>query len=321
MTYDLISAGSITKDSFLFSERGKIFKTPRDKLAPAWLAFELGEKICVDEIQENIGGVAAGLSIGTKKIGLKSAPFGIIGKDFQGNWVIDQLQKEKIDTSFIKISPNRKTAVSILLVDKKTGERVIFYEKSSGTIELNSLSKAKAKWLFVSSLTGDTTEQTKQILSYMGKNKTKLILAPSTSQLRDGYKNFKKLLLGAEMIFLNRNEAIEIAFNEKNKNSSVQSLIKLLHSLGPKVVCLTDGIKGAYAGDNKKTYFSPIVKVKTVDVTGAGDAFASGFLGFYIEGYSIQKSLKAGIINSANVVKYIGTTKGLLDRVTIKSKM
>jgi len=60
--------------------------------------------------------------------------------------------------------------------------------------------------------------------------------------------------------------------------------------------------------------------VKTVDCTGAGDAFASGFLGVYLKNSDITTSLRTGIINSANVVQYIGTTKGLLTRKDIFPK-
>ena len=281
--FDLISIGSITKDIFIVSERGKIFKTPKDKLAPVWLGFELGEKIAVAEVVENIGGVATGLSIGTKRLGLKSAPLG-----------------------------PTKAAVSVIVVDQKTGERVIFYEKSSGAIDLGVLKRVKSKWLSVSSLTGNWSRQAQDILAYIKKNNAKLIIAPSTSMLRDGYKNLKKLLKKAEIIFINRNEAVEIAFNKGIRTSNARNLIKVLHKLGPKVVCLTDGTKGAYCSDGKKTYYLPIKKVRTVDVTGAGDAFASGFLGFFLKGAPVRKSLKAGIINSASVVQYIGTTKGLL---------
>jgi len=285
MIYDLISIGSITKDIFLLTDRGKIFKTPKDKLAPVWLGFELGEKICVKGIVENVGGVATNLSIGTKRLGLKSAPLG-----------------------------PAKAAVSVIIVDQKTGERVIFYEKASGEIDLSFLKKVKTKWLSVSSLTGDWTKQANQILHYIEKNNTKLILAPSTSMIREGYKNLKRLLKNSEIIFLNRNEAVEIAAKEKAKNTNVKILMKFLHKLGPKIVCLTNGVKGAYASDGNKILYSPIKKVKTVDVTGAGDAFASGFLGVYLKEKDIKKGLRIGIRNSASVVKYIGTTRGLLSK-------
>ena len=163
--YDLISIGSITKDIFVPTDRGKIFKTPKDKLAPVWLGFELGEKICVDEVIETSGGVATNLSIGTKKLGLKSAPLG-------------------------PASP----AISIILIDRKTGERVIFYQKSSGAIDISKLEKMKTKWLSVSSLTGKWSRQADQILKYINKNKTGLILLPSTSQIRDDFPDLKKII-------------------------------------------------------------------------------------------------------------------------------
>jgi len=290
--YDLISIGSITRDIFVPTDRGKIFKTPKDKMAPEWLGFELGEKICVDEVIETSGGVANNLSIGTKKLGLKSASLG-----------------------------PANPATSVILIDQKTGERVIFYQKSSGTININKLEKIKTKWLSVSSLTGKWSKQADQILRYVNKNKTGLILLPSTSQIRDSFSDLKKLLKVSKILILNRNEVLEIASKLKNKAENIKDLFKLLHNLGPETICVTDGTKGAHCSDGKKIYFSPIKKVKTVDATGAGDAFASGFLGFYLKGGDIKNSLRAGIVNSASVVQYIGTTKGLLTKKEILSKI
>ncbi len=292
MIYDLISIGSITWDIFVLTDRGKIFKTPRDLLAPVWLGFESGEKICVNDIPENTGGAATNLSIGTKKIGLKSVALG-----------------------------PTEPAVSIVIINKKSGERVIFYEKSSGLIDISTLKDMDTEWLSVSSLTGNWSREASVILAYTKQNNTKLILAPSTSMIREGYRNLKKLMKSAEIIILNRNEATEIAFNEKIKTSNANGLAKILHKLGPKIVCLTDGVKGAYCSDGKKIYHSPIVKVKTADVTGAGDAFAAGFLGFFLKGATIKKSLRAGIVNSASVVRYVGTTRGLLSRKEIGKRL
>lgn len=289
--YDLISIGSITKDIFIPTDRGKIFKTPRDLLAPEWLGFELGEKICVDEVIETTGGVAHGVSTGTKKLGLKSFALG----------------------------PS-KPAVSIIPIDKKTGERVIFYQKSSGTIDLAKLNKLKTKWLSVSSLTGKWTKQAGQIVNYVKKNHCGLIVLPSTSQIRDDFDDLKKILKISKIFILNENEALETAAKAKVKTKNPKDLLKFLHKLGPEVVCVTCGTKGAWCSDGKTVLYSPIKKVKTVDVTGAGDAFASGFLGIYLKRGDLKTALRAGILNSASVVQYIGTTKGLLTRKELLKK-
>jgi sugar/nucleoside kinase (ribokinase family) len=170
-------------------------------------------------------------------------------------------------------------------------------------------------------MTGNCSKQIGIFLDYAKKYGVRLIASPSTSQIMDDWKNLKRLLTKSEIIFLNRNEAIEMAVREKEKGASIESLTKFLHKLGPKIVCITDGVKGANCSDGKKIYHAPIQKVKTVEMTGAGDAFAAGFLGFYLKGSDIKTSLNAGIINSASVVQYIGTTKGLLTKKGILSKM
>ena len=316
--YDFVSIGSVVKDIILVTDRGKIFKTPKNKLALEWLGFELGEKIRADVIKETLGGVATDLAIGTKKMGLNSSLISTIGADHE--WILRELRKQKINTAQMNIDKSRQTS-SVILVDKKTGERVILYNKSSGTINLDKLGKIKTKWLSISSLTGKWSKQADQILIYIAKNKTSLILLPSTSQIRDDFSNLKKLLKKAKILMLNKNEALEAASTARSKAKNIKDLFKLLHKLGPEIICITDGTKGAWASDGKNILHSPILKVKAVDVTGAGDAFASGFLGLYLKGEPLKDSLRAGIINSASVVQYIGTTKGLLTRNIILSKI
>lgn len=319
--YDLVSIGSVVKDIILVTDRGKIFKTPKDKLAPEWLGFELGEKIRTDEFYQNIGGVATDISLGLKKLGFNSLPFSTIGEDENAHWLIKGFKKERIKTDGINIDKKRPTPFSILLVDKKSGERIIFTQKSSGDLDLASLFEFKTKYLYVSSLKGKIKKQTVIILNYLRKNKSKLIVSPSTSQIRDGFNDLKKLLEVSRILILNRNEALEVASKAKVKTKNIQDLFRLLHKLGPEIICITDGTRGAWASDTKIILHCPIVKVKSVDVTGAGDAFASGFLGFYLCGKSVKESLRAGIINSASVVQHIGTTKGLLTRKDILSNV
>ena len=129
------------------------------------------------------------------------------------------------------------------------------------------------------------------------------------------------MLKWSKIILLNYNEALEIAAKLKLPAKDIKDLVKILHKLGPKVVCLTDGINGAYASNNSGILHCPASKVKVIDTTGAGDAFMSGFLGFFLKNKSLGESLRAGIANSASVVRYTGTTKGLLTQKEILKKI
>ena len=97
MQYDLVSIGSVVKDIIIVTDRGKIFETPKDKLAPTWLGFELGEKIRADIIEETLGGVAVNLAVGAKKIGLNSSIISTIGTDH--DWIRRRLNESKYITT------------------------------------------------------------------------------------------------------------------------------------------------------------------------------------------------------------------------------
>ncbi|MFA5925439.1 MAG: carbohydrate kinase family protein [Parcubacteria group bacterium] len=319
MKFDIVSIGSAMKDIFLLSDRGKIFHTPKDKLAQEWLGFELGEKICVDEEYECLGGVASSLSVGTRKLGLKSTLVSSIPGNYE--WVAGELKKNGVDVSFISPVIPQKLSLSIIVVDKKTGERVIFYNHDSGHIGLNFKKLPLSRYYTVSSLTGPWTKKILGIIPHIEKQKGKIILLPSTNQIRNNFSDFKKLLKGSEIIILNRNEAVEIAVNAKSKKFDIAGLIELIRNLGPKIIVVTDGLNGAWASDDSQFLFAPVIKVKSVDTTGAGDAFAGGFLGYFIKGHRLEECLKAGIINGASVVRYPGITKGLLKKNEIVKQL
>ena len=76
---------------------------------------------------------------------------------------------------------------------------------------------------------------------------------------------------------------------------------------------MTDGVRGAWASDGTETFFVPGRKVKALDSTGAGDAFASGFLGSYLKEKTLKECLDWGIANSSNEVQFYGSIDGLLD--------
>ena len=84
-----------------------------------------------------------------------------------------------------------------------------------------------------------------------------------------------------------------------------------MSELGPRTVVITDKDKRVYAYNGKKYSIMPH-KIKVVERTGAGDAFASGFVAGQIVGMSIQKSLELGLRESENILKHVGAKNKLL---------
>ena len=232
------------------------------------------------------------------------------------------------------------------------GERVIFVYKGAGDdLKINSqkiLSK-NPEWFYITSLAGDWEKSLNNISKLAKKSKIKIAINPGADQIRTGLKKLSGILAVTEILILNRDEAIELVGsktgNKKLSNAklnNIKFLISELLKAGPKVVVITDGQEGAYAGENPplappkrgfthpnpsqegnvRILFSSASSDKRVDATGAGDAFGSAFVGGYIlNNGDLEMALKFGIINSGNVISEYGAENGILGRKDIEERI
>jgi len=126
------------------------------------------------------------------------------------------------------------------------------------------------------------------------------------------------LLNCAELLFVNRREARLLL---KTTTQDERTLMEKLKGLGPRCVVMTDGKEGAYAYDGTQLDFAPMFPGKRKEATGAGDAFASGFIGARIFEEHHREALKWGSVNAASVVQFVGPTAGLLNHVEIRKRL
>ncbi|MEI7473554.1 MAG: PfkB family carbohydrate kinase [bacterium] len=87
--------------------------------------------------------------------------------------------------------------------------------------------------------------------------------------------------------------------------------LKCLKEMGPDIVVITDGSNGAQAFDGKQIYYAPCFPAEVVSTLGAGDAFASTFIGALMKEWKIDKALKLASINSASITQNYGAQSGL----------
>ncbi|MEM3402329.1 MAG: PfkB family carbohydrate kinase, partial [Candidatus Hadarchaeales archaeon] len=110
----------------------------------------------------------------------------------------------------------------------------------------------------------------------------------------------------ANMFFPNLREAAKIL----EKKASPQALARDLIKLGPKIVTIKMGEKGAIAAEaDGKIYTSKAFKVKVVDTTGAGDVFNAGFVVSYLRTKDVDFSLRFGCAAAALSITGVGWEK------------
>ncbi len=314
----VICFGSAGKDMFFPTTEGEIIKTPKDVLSQSKIAFELGAKVRVKEREESLGGCAANVAVGLSRLGLEALCASSVGDDSIGNWIKEELKKNLVDIDLISVSIGKRSDFSAIVVDEGTADRVIFTNyTSSGELNLKNQKISEADWFFVSDLHGKWEDQLEAIFEKAKAENKKVAFNPREAAIREDSAEIIEAIGLCEIIFVNKDEAIEIVANmqvgadPENVNNE-QFLLQKLKGLDPKVVVLTDGTRGAWVSNGEKTFHAEAQKVVALDSTGGGDSFASGFLAAYIKGHDLSECLKWGIANSASEVQFYGAIEGLL---------
>ena len=213
--------------------------------------------------------------------------------------------------------------MSAIIVDKNSGERVIFSnQKANGNLEIIPEKISGAEWIFIGDLHGNWQKHLDLIFETAKKNKIKLAYNPRQINIHDNAKKVIEKIAGTEILFVNKDEAMEIVLSVNNKKIDDEKyLLQELKKIGARIVVITDGVRGAWVTDGVETFFTHGIKVPAVDSTGAGDAFSSGFLAAYIKNKNIEECLQWGIINSSNEVQFYGAIEGLLGEEEILKKI
>jgi len=319
MKYEIICIGSACKDVFFSTPEGKVIDTPEDLMAQKKIEFELGAKYKIATRYEALGGCAANVACGLSKLGIKTACYSHIGDDHIAEWIKGELDKNKVDTNLITQEKDYLSDLSAIIVDEKSGDRIIFSNQKVNTkLSIKEDELIDTKWLFIGDLEGDWEKKLDNIVGIAEKKDIKIAINPRFSNIHENPEKVIDIIAKTEILFLNKDESIEVISKydlgiSKEDLNDEETLIKQLQKINSKIAVITDGIRGAWLYDGKDLIHEDARVVKAVDSTGAGDSFNSAFLAAYLKEKDLSECLKWGIINSASVVEQYGAIEGLLD--------
>lgn len=321
-TPEVICIGSCSQDIFFPSDEYVIYDTPEDITSKQKAAFEVGGKFRVPNRYEAIGGVASNTSIGLARLGIVSACYTHIGRDILGDWALRELEKESVLTHLVQRELGIRTDLSAVVVLAKSGDRIIFHNRDANErLVIEEKKLAGAEWIFMSALNGDWKSNISKVVSHLDQSSTRLALNPGQHNLKDDPKLLLALVARADVLVLNKDEAIELLMygfeGEQSLLNDERFLLETLLAKGVRCVGLTDGMRGAWAADGTDFLFAPIHTLgPVVDSTGAGDAFSSGFLAGRVRERPLRELLAMGMLNSGGAVTKYGAVDGLQTRIS-----
>ena len=311
---DFIGIGDITTDAFISLQQAEVhckLDTDQCEICMKW-----GDKIPFEKaVEVRAVGNSVNASFSAKRLGLSSAVITNIGDDDNGKRCKEALEEEGVITDFVKTNPKKSTNYHYVL--SYNAERTILVKHE--VFDYTSLPHfPKPKYIYLSSL-GETADPIyKLICNYLKENPdVNLSFQPGTFQIKVGFEPLKDIYKHSKIFFCNKDEAGRVL--KKESGERIQDLLKGIHELGPKIVVITDGPKGAYTYDGNEILYMPTYPdpKPPVERTGAGDAFSSAFTAFIASGMDIKEALKRAPINSMSVVQYIGAREGLLTKEKI----
>ena len=165
-------------------------------------------------------------------------------------------------------------------------------------------------------MTGESFKTLERLANYAEKNNIKIAFNPSSYQTKKGISRLSKIIKKTNILILNKEEAQDLVGKD-----SVEYLLKRLSSHGPEVVIITDGKYGSYIYDHTTIYHLIPKKIKVIEATGAGDAFASSFVSSYIQNKDIILALNTAQTNSESVLLNYGAKNQLLKKEELKKKL
>ena len=300
--YDVITIGDIKLDTFVMLD-----KTPNGceiKMPESLLCLDYGAKITVDVVDSQIAGSAPNVAVGLARMKLKTAVMCNMGTDGTYQMALAKLTEEGVSTKFIRSIKSIPSAYSVVLTYK--GERTVL---ASQTKRMYTFPKPfpKSKWIYVGEMGSTYEKMYRGIISYLKNNPVQLAFNPGTIQIADRKKELFDLIERTTVLFVNLQEAQAIT---GETSTEIHHLATALWKLKMKYVVITDGKNGSYSFDGHTLLHCPIYPGKVVGTIGAGDAFATGFLGAIIKN-SKKHPLVWGAVNSASVVGKVGPQEGL----------
>ncbi|MBW3011213.1 carbohydrate kinase family protein [Candidatus Woesearchaeota archaeon] len=293
--FDIICIGSATIDVFVDTEN-KLFHGKKDKVL-----VPFGSKILIEDMRVSTGGGGSNTASAFSRFGFPLT-------------LLDSMKKDKVNTS---LAVKRGRSGYSVILDAKGHDRTILAFKGSNNDLRSSdikFSRLKTKLFYFGTMLDQAYKTQYVIAKHAKQKKIPVAMNMSLYLAKKGKKFLASILKCADIIIMNKEEAKALT-----KKSKVPEQIKELHKFGPGTVVVTDSKNGAYASNGKERLHVYARKLKIIEATGAGDAFASGFVAGIIRHKDLRYALQMGQAEAESVLTHYGAKEKLLTLAEIKN--
>ena len=256
------------------------------------------------------GGSPANITMNIKRLGGNPIISASVGNDRLGEFLINNLKKNNINTEFIN-KVNNSTSMVLVTKSKETPLPIFYrsadynleYNEDIGSILKNSKIVHFSCWPISQKKSRKVIEK---VIEEARKNNVLIGFDPNYHEMiweegHDGIEYIKNLIGKIDIIKPSEVDAERI-FGPDTPENHVNKFIEC----GAKLVIMTLGKYGAIVSDGTKTIKFNTLATEVIDTTGAGDAFWGGFYTAITSNYTLKEALNIGFATSAFKLKHVG---------------
>lgn len=295
--FDILVAGEINPDLILSGD-----VTPE---------FGQKEKI-IDTATLTIGSSSVIFACGAARLGLRVGFVGVCGADLFGHFMLDEMTHHGIDVSSVRMDSTQPTGLSVIL-NQRCERSILTYPGTIRTLSATDVTDDMlrlSRHLHVASYFLQTSLQSG--LPDLFRRARNLGLSTSLDPNWDPsgvWANFDQLLHLVDVFLPNENEALAVTA----ESAVIPALIALGRYAG--TIAIKRGSLGAMAYQGAQTASVEALPVQVVDTVGAGDSFDAGFLYGWLNGWTLEKSLRLGVICGSLSTRAAGGTAAQPDLI------
>jgi sugar/nucleoside kinase (ribokinase family) len=271
-----------------------------------------GRLVLVDKIELHTGGCAGNAAIGLARLGISTGVAGKIGADAFGDFYMSVMKKEGIDCRGLVRDSSVNTSATMVIVHPDGERSFIHYLGANAALEHSDIDFDLVREYRILHLAAAF------VMSKLDGQPSARLLQRAKSEgritaLDTAWDSAGRWMSVIEPYFQHTDYFLP-SIEEARMIAGVQEpadIARCFLDKGVKVVGLKMGEKGCYIRSSDAELRLPAYKVDVVDATGAGDAFAAGFLAGVAMGWDLERTGKLANAAGAFAVTAIGTTAGL----------
>ncbi len=300
---DIVTIGSAVVDIFVTSKAFELQNSPEGvKLCQLY-----GDKVDADSFEIFTGGGASNTAVAFARAGFSVGVVTETGKDVFSQLVLENLHAEYVGTNFVIQERKEQTGGSIVLVGEDGGRTILVHRGAAAQLDPQDIplrALKQSRWIHLSSI-GGRAATLKMIAEVVRAHGLSLSWNPGKHELellKSGAMRPDELVCQA--LFLNKEEWLSIELLHDELRNSVAEII------------VTDGKNGGciYLRHTAEPRVFQSSQVRSVDDTGAGDAFAAGYISAKLSGFSAHRAEAWGVANASAVIQHFGAKQGLLTK-------